>query len=115
LDVPPPMSPLSRSSTFSPRIAASRAMPAPLIPAPITITSNWRISLGIEAFKTGHEYSHAPYSANPARSRAKFLERGFEGLIDNEEINSSDLKTKDRPVATAPGSLFVNPPAVDVR
>ena len=59
--------------------------------------------------------SHAPYSANPARSRAKFLERGFEGLIDNEEINSSDLKTKDHPVATVPGSVFLDPPTVDVR
>lgn len=66
-------------------------------------------------FEAAHLVPCAPYSANPARSRAKFLERGFEGLIDNEEINSSDLKTKDRPVAIAPGSVFVSPPAVDVR
>jgi len=38
LDVPP-ISPLSNSRTLNPRIAASRAIPAPLIPAPMMITS----------------------------------------------------------------------------
>jgi hypothetical protein len=67
------------------------------------------------SFEAAHFIPYAPYSANPARSRAKFLERSFESLIDNEEIDLSDLKTKDRPVATAPGPLFIDPTAVDVR
>ena len=39
LDVPLAMSPLSNKRTFSLRIAASRAMPAPLMPAPMIIRS----------------------------------------------------------------------------
>ena len=39
-EVPLPTSPLSSSKTFNPRSAASLAMPAPLIPAPIMIRSN---------------------------------------------------------------------------
>src|SRR5882672_9492843 len=38
-DVPAPKSPLSTSATRNPRNAASRAMPAPVIPPPITSTS----------------------------------------------------------------------------
>jgi len=58
--------------------------------------------------------SHAPYSANPAPSRAKFRERGFEGLIDNEEINSSDSKLRTiRRYRSR--SVIVDPPMVDVR
>src|SRR5579871_1455893 len=37
--VPPPGSARSTSATLSPRIAASRATPAPVTPPPITITS----------------------------------------------------------------------------
>src|SRR5829696_4023567 len=40
--VPLDMSPLSSISTRSPRMAASRAMPAPLMPAPTTIRSKGR-------------------------------------------------------------------------
>src|SRR4051812_15788537 len=38
--VPAPKSALSSSATFSPRSAASRAIPAPVIPPPITKRSN---------------------------------------------------------------------------
>ena len=38
-DVPPPKSPLSMSAARKPRKAASRAMPAPVIPPPMTSTS----------------------------------------------------------------------------
>ena len=77
-------------------------------------TGIWKI-FSLIFFEAAHLTPYAPYSANPARSRAKFPEQGFVGLIDNEEINSGDLKTKDRPVATASGSVFIDPPAVDVR
>jgi hypothetical protein len=39
LVVAQPSSPFSINSTFNPRIAASRAIPAPLIPPPIIATS----------------------------------------------------------------------------
>src|SRR5579885_201521 len=39
-EVPPAKSPRSTSATLSPRIAASRAIATPLIPPPITATSN---------------------------------------------------------------------------
>src|SRR5579885_241470 len=47
--VPPPTSVLSSSSTRSPRIAASRAMPQPLMPAPMMMRSNgvFAMSAGI--------------------------------------------------------------------
>jgi hypothetical protein len=40
LVVPPPTSALSATSTRRPGIAASRPIAAPLMPAPMTITSN---------------------------------------------------------------------------
>ena len=44
------------------------------------------------SFEAAHLIPRAPYSANPARSRAKFRERSLQGLIDNEEIKSGNLK-----------------------
>src|SRR5258705_6257425 len=87
--------------------------------ASFTSNLNSRMTDGNESspsssFEAAHFITYAPYSANPARSRAKFPKRGFEGLRDNQEIISSDLKTNDRPVAPAPNSVFVDPPAVDV-
>jgi len=38
-DVPPPKSPLSTTAVRKPRSAASRAIPAPVIPPPMTRTS----------------------------------------------------------------------------
>ena len=43
LDVAAPKSPLSTSATASPARAASLAMPAPTIPAPMTRRSNSRL------------------------------------------------------------------------
>src|ERR1043166_7626838 len=53
--VPMPGSPFSSSSTFNPRIAASRAIPAPLIPAPITITSKLGRTISCRAYTVSGE------------------------------------------------------------
>src|SRR2546428_11758610 len=48
-EVPPPRSPLSTTAVRKPRSAASRAIPAPVIPPPMTKTSTGSAAIDVSA------------------------------------------------------------------
>jgi len=127
--VPPPMSSLSRRKTRRPRIAASRAIPAPLMPPPMTITSKEEcdslcISYGgslvtlkaVAADQLPARYDKAFLETSPS-TRQNLASRARSSLPVSPILkvdNGAHAKTPSRkaaggdPVATAP-VLFAIP------
>src|SRR2546426_4460053 len=72
-DVPPPKSPLSTRAVRKPRNAASRAIPAPVIPPPMTSTSTGSAAIDSSAAtRVRNENGVAGDNSRPSGGRGRF-------------------------------------------
>src|SRR5207249_10248376 len=92
-DVPPPKSPLSTRAVRKPRNAASRAIPAPVIPPPMTSTSTGSAAIDSSAAtRVRNENGVSSDNSRPSEiGRASCRERGeISGGASEQQKQSQD-------------------------